>query len=226
MSRSLTRRLTTLATAGLIAGAAALGVASPAFAHDELISTNLITNESDGTLESFKISFSNSIIEVGTEIVATAADGSSVTDGAPVISGPDVTQPLKKDLAPGEYSAAWRVVSSDGHPIEGEFKFTVEKDGKPGDAIIEPDPRFANDTKTEEADHDHADGEDHDHATNEQSGLSTGAIVAISVGGVVVLAVVIATVIIGQRRRAQAFGAKSTTDSENTSNTETTEEER
>lgn len=233
MSQSITRRFTVLTAAALVAGAAALGIASPAFAHDELITTDLVSNETDGTLEAFKLSFSNSIIEVGTEIVATSADGASVTDGDPVVAGPDVTQALKKDLAPGEYSAAWRVVSSDGHPIEGEFTFDVTADGKAGEAKVkEASPAAGEEdhdhAEGDEANHDHADAEDHDHAT-EQSTLPTGAIVAISIGGVAVLAVVIATVIVGQRRRAQAFGAKGPNSSDAddaTSSPEATEEER
>lgn len=223
MSQTITRRLTTLTAAGIIAGAAALGIASPAFAHDELVGTDLIANETNGTLESIQLSFSNSIIEVGTEIIVTSADGESVKEGAPIVAGPDVTQPLKKDLAEGQYSFAWRVVSSDGHPIDGAFDFTVKADGsadKADIAVPEDDPRVA----TENEDHDHADGEDHGD-TNEDSGLPTGAIIAISIGGVAVLAAVIATVIIGQRRRAQAFGSaadasESATNNDSTDGTE------
>lgn len=197
MSQIMTRRLIKLAAAGLLVGAAALGIASPALAHDELVSTDLITNESDGTIESVKLSFSNTIIEVGTEIIATAADGSSVADGTPVVSGPDVTQPLKKNLAAGTYSASWRVVSSDGHPIEGSFGIQVKDDGSA--SVVDA-------AATEKAPQLVADDEAKDSET-EQSLLPTWAIVAISIGGVAVLGIVIATVIVGQRRRAQAFGS-------------------
>lgn len=197
MSQTMTRRLSVFAIASLLAGAAALGVASPALAHDELVSTDLVTNESDGTSESVKLSFSNTIIEIGTEIVISASDGSSVTDGTPVVAGPDVTQALKKDLATGTYSASWRVVSSDGHPIEGAFGIQVKDDGSARivDAVpTESEPPVA------------AQGEAQEPKT-EQNPLPTWAIVAIGVGGTAVLAAVIVSLVVGLRRRSQTFGS-------------------
>ena len=36
-----------------------------------------------------------------------------------------VTQDVKPDAPSGKYTVVWRVVSSDGHPIEGTFTFTA-----------------------------------------------------------------------------------------------------
>ncbi|NDU76692.1 copper resistance protein CopC [Actinomadura sp. DSM 109109] len=56
-----------------------------------------------------------------------------VTDGSDrqYQSGPaqavdnKVTQPLGGTLPDGRYTVAWRVVSSDGHPVDGTYTFTV-----------------------------------------------------------------------------------------------------
>lgn len=198
MSQTTQRRLSLFASAALVAGAAVFGVANPALAHDELVSTELITNEADGTIAAVQLSFSNSIIELGTEIIVTGSDGASVTDGTPVVSGPDVTQALKSDLAEGTYSSSWRVVSSDGHPIEGSLGIQVEDDGSArvvDAAATEDDPRVA------------TEGKDQDTKT-EQTALPTWAIVAIGIGGAAALAAVVASMIVGFRRRSEAFGTE------------------
>jgi hypothetical protein len=46
--------------------------------------------------------------------------------GKPDLDGPVVTQKLKGELSDGAYVIAYRVVSSDGHPIDGEIPFTVK----------------------------------------------------------------------------------------------------
>ena len=125
---STRHRLARLVGAALIAATAVVVSASPALAHDELVGTQVVTDTA-GAPEAVRLSFSNSIVEVGTEIVVRSAKGDDATDGAPEIAGPDVTQPLAADLAPGNYSAAWRVVSSDGHPIEGSFALVIAEDG-------------------------------------------------------------------------------------------------
>ena len=70
-------------------------------------------------------SFSNDIMDVGTEIVVTDEAGKNVASGEPEVTGPNVRQPLDAPLAAGSYQATWRVVSSDGHPIEGNFGITL-----------------------------------------------------------------------------------------------------
>jgi hypothetical protein len=42
-----------------------------------------------------------------------------------VLSGSKVSIPLRDGMPDGDYQLGWRVVSSDGHPIEGTLKFSV-----------------------------------------------------------------------------------------------------
>lgn len=205
------------AAVALLAGAATFGIAAPALAHDELLSTELVVNAAESDLESFQLTFSNSIIEVGTEIIVTDADGADVSGGDPEIAGPIVTQPLTADLAPGEYTAAWRVVSSDGHPIEGAFGIEIPQTGAADSAIVEATPGTSEDEThehAEDADHDHPAGTEHDdHGTaadedaTTNTALPVGGIIAISVGGLLVVAGGIAAATVGYRRRAAGMAA-------------------
>ena len=49
-----------------------------------------------------------------------------VVSGMTVVEGPEIFTALDLSLEPsGEYSVKYRVVSADGHPVEGEYQFTV-----------------------------------------------------------------------------------------------------
>ena len=113
----------------LTAGAAlTLLVTGPglAQAHDELVGS---TPEGAATLDAapktVELEFSGDVQELGTEVVVTAADGSTVSEGALQVDGSTVTQPLASDLAGGEYTVDWRVTSADGHPESDSYTFTV-----------------------------------------------------------------------------------------------------
>lgn len=195
-------RAAALGLAALAALGLSLGASAPALAHDELIERDIVADAQDGSVDAVRLTFSNSIIEVGTEIVVTAADGSDVTDGDPEISGPDVLQPLTPELPGGDYDVAWRVVSSDGHPIEGAFVLQL---GAPGaaqaedSAIVEADERGGQPER--------ADAEAAADAASEGDSGSGGAGVAIAIGvggALVILAVLIA---MNRKRRARDAGA-------------------
>ena len=68
-------------------------------------------------------------VEGGNRVRVTDSAGNSLVEGKgdAKVSGNTVTQTLNlKDLAADEtYTVTWRVVSSDGHPIQGTYRFTV-----------------------------------------------------------------------------------------------------
>lgn len=115
-----------IATAAL-ATASLLGM-NPAAAHDELVSTNpadgATLTEAPASLE---LTYSGDIMDVdgANQVRVTNAAGESVTDGAADIDGKVVTQDLATADADDTYTVTWRVVSSDGHPIQGTFTYTV-----------------------------------------------------------------------------------------------------
>lgn len=205
-----TRTLIRGAAIAAVAGALALGAASPALAHDQLEHTSLDLDPKSGDVTGVTLEFSGDIIEVGTEITVTDADGKSVTDGKPTVEGHEVTQPLASDeLAEGEYTAAWRVVSSDGHPVEGAF--TIAMGADPSDAAIEEaDPRSTDGGESDAEEATESTGSDAKDTNT--GGATTGIIIA--VGGVVVVLAAVG-LLAGSKRRKQAFeGAQGALDAD------------
>ncbi len=111
----------------LLAAAVLFVPATPASAHDELVSTD---PAADAVLEAvpqrITLTFSADVLtDPGATVVeVTDASGASLAEGAPEPSGTEVTQALAGS-ASGAVTVKWRVVSSDGHPIDGSFAFTV-----------------------------------------------------------------------------------------------------
>jgi len=102
--------------------------ASPALAHDQQTGQVVVT-DGNGKATGVKLSFNNEIIAVGSEIIVTAPDGTNGADGAPVLEGRDVIQNLVQPVVEGSYSFEWRLVSSDGHPIQGAFELEIDGSG-------------------------------------------------------------------------------------------------
>lgn len=129
---------TLVATAAVAVGSL-LGM-NPAAAHDELVSTNpadgATLTEAPASLE---LTYSGDIMDVdgANQVRVTNAAGESVTDGDPDIDGKVVTQDLATAAADGTYTVTWRVVSSDGHPIQGTFTYTVGQGSKVADATTQ-----------------------------------------------------------------------------------------
>ncbi|WP_225310169.1 copper resistance protein CopC [Microbacterium testaceum] len=130
MTSSETRRRRTLPAvlaAGLLAAAALLVPALPAAAHDELVSTDPAADAMlDALPPQLTLTYSADILtDAGASVIeVTDSTGASLTEGAPTVSGTEVTQALAGS-ASGTVLVRWRVVSSDGHPIDGEFAFSV-----------------------------------------------------------------------------------------------------
>jgi methionine-rich copper-binding protein CopC len=124
--------------------AGALAPASPAFAHDELVESDPAADAALTELpDELTLTFSAAISsEPGaTEIEVTDAAGESLADGEPSIAENVLTQPLAGSPA-GDVTVLWKVVSSDGHPISGEYAFTVEAPAPTAEptATAEPEP--------------------------------------------------------------------------------------
>jgi copper resistance protein C len=58
-------------------------------------------------------------------VVVTSASGAQWQDGGPVVTGAVVSQPVRPLTEAGEYVVAYRVVSSDGHPVSDSLQFTL-----------------------------------------------------------------------------------------------------
>ena len=114
---------------------------SPAHAHDELIGSDPAADSAlDALPAQLTLTFSAEIADdEGASVVeVTDAAGTSLAAGAPAVQDNVLTQPLAGE-ASGAVTVLWKVVSSDGHPISGEFAFTVEAAPTPT-ATTTPEP--------------------------------------------------------------------------------------
>jgi methionine-rich copper-binding protein CopC len=102
--------------------------AAPVLAHSDLRSSD----PADGaTLAAapaeVSFTFNEQLLEQGNAIVLTElATGARLAVGPVEVDGDTVSVDWPGGAAAGEYRAAYRVVSADGHPIDGSITFTVE----------------------------------------------------------------------------------------------------
>lgn len=119
--------LLALCAATMLAAFAMLSI--PAYAHDTLISSDPADGDTLKTSpESITLTYSADILEVSPAVRIVDEAGETVADMEPTVDGPEVTATLADPLPAGDYTVQWRVVSSDGHPIEGSVDITVEQD--------------------------------------------------------------------------------------------------
>ncbi len=127
-----------LATALLFMGLT-LSTAPGAAAHDQIIATSPTSGErlADAP-ESLVLTFSGSLMSLGTDVLVLDSQEKDWADGEPSLDGEVLTQRLKTAMPDGEYSVRWRVVSSDGHPINGAYTFLVGDSAATGAAGAAP----------------------------------------------------------------------------------------
>lgn len=124
---ALPRRLAAAAAGALLCAGATLATV-PASAHDSLVSSDPADGATiDAATDGLALTYSAEILPQGAAASVTDAAGTEHAAGEPAVEGTTVTVPLS-DLDPGEYTVTWRVVSSDGHPIDGTQTFTVAGD--------------------------------------------------------------------------------------------------
>lgn len=145
--RARAARLLTVIAASVLASAALVLAAQPALAHDELVASDPAADATvDASPAELTLTFSGAISDApgASEVQVTDAAGTSLA-GEPTSQDNVLTVPLTGD-AEGVVTVLWKVVSSDGHPISGEYSFTVA-----GAPTTEPTPEpTETDTETAE----------------------------------------------------------------------------
>lgn len=196
---------------------------TPAHGHDTLLSSDPADGAAlDASPEQITLTYSADVLEVS-PVVQVSENGQGepvVLD--PVIDGPTVTAEITDPLPAGTHTVQWRVVSSDGHPIEGSFTFTVEgeagaADGgesgadEPTESVVESeeaqqaeDAQQADDTGTQDeqgtdTETDETAADDTSGGSAEDQGTSTMPLL-LGVVGVAVLGVAIAAFFAMRRR--------------------------
>lgn len=123
------RRITAVAASLLLAAAGVAVAAAPASAHDQLISTNPANGATVATLPAeVTLTFGEVVLNTdgGTQVEVTDATGRKIGTGATEVQDNVVSQRVA-GAAAGKVTVLWRVISEDGHPVSGEFTFTVQK---------------------------------------------------------------------------------------------------
>ncbi|WP_404286614.1 copper resistance protein CopC [Glutamicibacter arilaitensis] len=121
--------LARLSAAILVALLAVFGSVSAASAHDQLISSDPASGSTvTEAPEKIILEFSGKLQQLAgaqTSVVALSTeDGTKIASEA-TTKGTDVTVVPETKLSSGTYKLAYRVASSDGHPIEDSISFTV-----------------------------------------------------------------------------------------------------
>ncbi|WP_309069046.1 copper resistance protein CopC [Microbacterium sp.] len=123
-------RLLSVGLGALLALLGSVVIAAPAAAHDSLISSDPAADSSVETMpEEITLSFSAALLTMSpqdTVVDVLSPSGTDVSEGDAVVDGAVVSQAIGTITEPGAYTVNWHVVSSDGHPTEGTFAFTVE----------------------------------------------------------------------------------------------------
>jgi methionine-rich copper-binding protein CopC len=119
---------------GLLVAAAVLGVAGPASAHNQVVSTTPAANATLTTLPAeFSITTNLPLLDVngdgtGFAFEVRSAAGRYYGDGC--LSITDATMSEKAALGPaGDYTVVWQLVSQDGHTVSGSYSFTWKPSG-------------------------------------------------------------------------------------------------
>ncbi|MGM7671204.1 copper resistance CopC family protein [Microbacterium sp. A93] len=139
----------------------ALATASPASAHDQLLSASPAAGTAViKTPSELNLTFSGNLITgEGISNVATVTDenGHQWQDGEAAVSGPELSAALCEGMPNGEYAVSYRVVYSDGHSEEKSYDFTLEdpsapEEGVPEDCgVVNPDAPVSSDATAQDS---------------------------------------------------------------------------
>ncbi|MCU1520159.1 MAG: uncharacterized protein JWN19_544 [Arthrobacter sp.] len=104
--------------------------ATPALAHDSLSSTEPARDAVVATApDTVSLTLSEPPLDSAqlktSVLTVTDGAGKTVSDATVTVSGPTLSTKITAG-EPGAYTVLWRAVSSDGHPIEGKYSFTVQ----------------------------------------------------------------------------------------------------
>jgi len=129
-------------------------------------------------------------IEQGGTLEISDSNGQSFAVDDIIIENTQMTATLPNALVNGDYTVVWNIIGADGHPIQGDFSFTVLVPGLEKPAEIEND--------SQDVKQDGAPLEDvEDTKTNEQNQLPSYLIPVI----VIVLVAIIVGIFVGLRKK-------------------------
>lgn len=194
----------------LIALASVFGISSPAAAHDDFVSSYPQADSTiNGSPDEITLSFSGELTDTegASDIEVLDERGANVAIDAPSVSNASITQHLLPEAATGVFTVRWKVVSADGHPVNGEYTYTVKPLTASSD-VNEPDGVSPSPSASEEATEEPTPAASASSAetTKEYGGVPSGGleflpIIALIGGGVILGGGVIGVLLMGHQRR-------------------------
>ena len=122
---------------------AAIGTVSPALAHSAVTSTFPAADAPATLVDSVSLTANEELLNLGDSgngfvFSVTDSAGHYYGDGCVAVDGPTAAMAVALGEA-GTYTVAYRIVSADGHPLEGSWAFTYvpEADSPVGEAYLE-----------------------------------------------------------------------------------------
>jgi methionine-rich copper-binding protein CopC len=97
-------------------------------AHAQLSLSNPAKNQIVRTLPSLVwLEFDGDLLSFGDKQINTITVTNSIKKrvdiGGPIVGGARISTRLKANLSAGKYLVSYRIVSEDGHPVEGSYSF-------------------------------------------------------------------------------------------------------
>ena len=113
--------------------------AGPAFAHAELIGSSPEADSSVADVTEVSVTAGEELLDIGENaegfvIAVSDEDGAFYGDGCVVVDGATASMDIALSLR-GTYTVAYRVISEDGHPVEGTFTFDFEGDANESNLV-------------------------------------------------------------------------------------------
>jgi methionine-rich copper-binding protein CopC len=140
----MTRAALRLLTATLVACLALLLGAAPAFAHTRLESSDPADKSTvDTAPDSVSLTFNEDIGAEFASMSVVGPDGTNYATGTVSTSGGQVSTAVSPLGPAGVYEIGYRVVSDDGHPVQGTVSFTLTTAGPAAAAPAAPAPEPA-----------------------------------------------------------------------------------
>ncbi len=127
----------------VLAVLAVLLLAAPGSAHAELVSTSPANGQRLAAApSSITLTFSETVNLLDDGISLLDPNGATVRTPDPTVDGHNVTWRMPAHLGNGAYVVTWRVVSADGHPVDGAFSFGIGATARVlPDAVADPESK-------------------------------------------------------------------------------------
>lgn len=141
-----------LCVAGFAVALTLLVGATPAYAHAQLISSTPEDGaELDEAPSEIVLEFSEEVDADSTEIAVTKSGESDPLPGTEMtVEEREITVPADFPEA-GDYTVAYRLVSKDGHPVEGSLEFTIANGSEKPDVSVPASPEADRDDAASDA---------------------------------------------------------------------------